>query len=221
MEPATTLTAFDVAVIVVIGISTVMAFGRGFATVALSLAAWAATIFAVVFLGELTTPYLRPYVEPSWLADSITYAVLFFGGLMLLKWLAGLIGNAIKNSPIGFLDRSLGALFGLLRGMVLVSALYFGFVKLFPGDSPEWVQKAQTRPLVQWGAEMLSSMAASALGREETTFAKDYLEEAAGAVPNQFFEEVLEEQAAKYGDQQREKFENLLEKLKEDEEDDT
>lgn len=221
MEPATTLTAFDVAVLLIIGISTVMAFGRGFATVALSLAAWAATVFAVVFLGELVTPYLRPYVEPSWLADSITYAVLFFGGLMLLKWLAGMIGGAIKNSPIGFLDRSLGALFGLLRGMVLVSALYFGFVKLFPGDSPEWIEKAQTRPLVQWGAEMLSSLAAGALGREETTFADDYLEKAAGAVPNQFFEDILEEQAGKYGDAQREKFENLLEKLKEEDADET
>lgn len=211
MDVATTLTAFDIAVIAIVGLSAVLAFGRGFATVALSLLAWFATIFGVVTLGELLTPYLRPYVQPDWLADTITYVILFVGGLMLLKALAGMIGGIIKNSPVGFLDRSLGALFGLLRGMVLVSALYFGFVKLFPGDEPEWISRAQTKPLVSWGAEMLSTLAAQALGKDPDEFGAEYLERAADAVPNQFINDMLEEQAAKYIEEQRSKLDELVE----------
>ncbi|WP_262695064.1 CvpA family protein [Kordiimonas aquimaris] len=211
MDVTTTLTAFDIAVIIVIGLSVVMAFGRGFATVALSLLAWFATIFGVVTLGELLTPYLRNYVEPNWLADTLTYAVLFIGGLILLKWIAGLIGGMIKNSPVGFLDRSLGALFGLLRGMVLVSAVYFGFVKLFPGDEPDWISKAETKPLVAWGAEMLSTLAAEALGKDPDEFGAEYLKRAEEAVPNQFINDMLEEQAAKYIEQQRDKLDELVE----------
>lgn len=214
MDVTTTLTAFDVAVLLIIGLSTIMAFGRGFATVALSLAAWFVTIVGVVFLGELATPYMRPYVEPQWLADTLTYAVLFIGGLFLLKWLAGLIGGIIKNSPVGFLDRSLGALFGLLRGMVLVSALFFGFTKFFPGDEPDWIKNAETRPLVSWGAEMLSTLVGELLGTEPDKFGEEYLKKAADAVPNQFVNDVLEEQAAKYIEKQREKLDDLVEEVK-------
>lgn len=210
---ATTLTAFDVAVLVIIGLSIILAFGRGFATVALSLLAWVATILAVVFAGELITPYLRPYVEPEWLADTVTYSVLFVGGLMILKWLAGLIGTAIKKSPVGFLDRSLGALFGLVRGMVLVSALYFGFTKLVPGEEPVWIENAQTKPLVAWGSEMLASIVGDVLGKEPGDFGNDYLEKAKEAATSQFVDEVLEEQAGKYGEEAREKLEDLLEKV--------
>lgn len=210
---ATSLTAFDIAVLVIIGLSVVMAFGRGFATVALSLLAWVATIIGVVFAGEVIVQYVRPYVEPEWLADTITYAGLFIGGLLLLKWLAGFIGGAIKNSPVGFLDRSLGALFGLLRGMVLVSALYFGFTKLVPGDEPTWISNAQTKPLVAWGAEMLSSFAGDALGDNPGEFGDEYLKRAADAVPSQFINDALEEQAAKYMEENRDKLDELLEKV--------
>lgn len=213
MDVSTTLTAFDVAVILIIGLSMVLAFTKGFATVALSLAAWVVTIFLVVMAGELITPYLRPYVEPAWLADTLAYAGLFIGALFILKWLAGMIGGAIKNSPVGFLDRSLGALFGLLRGMVLVSALFFGFTKLFPGDEPKWIAEAQTRPLVTWGSDMLSSLVASALGKDADNFGEDYLQRAADAVPSQFINEALEEQAAKYIEQQREKLDELVEEI--------
>lgn len=216
MDISTPLTAFDVAVLVIIGLSMVMAFSRGFATVALSLGAWVVTILGVVFAGELITPYLRPYVEPEWLADTITYSSLFIGGLFLLKWLAGLIGGAIKNSPVGFLDRSLGALFGLLRGMVLVSALFFGFTKLFPGDEPDWIADAQTRPLVSWGSDMLGTVVAGALGRDADNFGDDYLQRAADAVPSQFINEALEEQAAKYIEEQREKLDALVEDVEDD-----
>ncbi len=208
---ATTLTAFDIAVLVVIGLSTVLAFSRGFATVALSLLAWIATIFAVVFAGELITPYLRPYVEPEWLADTVTYAVLFIGGLFILKLLAGMIGEAIKKSPVGFLDRSLGALFGLLRGMVLVSAIYFGIVKLVPGDEPTWMSQAQTKPLVAWGAEMLASVVGDVLGTEPSDFGSDYLERAKEAATSQFVDEVLEEKAGKYGEEVRGRLDELME----------
>ena len=210
----TALTVFDIAVLVIIGLSIVMAFTKGFATVALSLLAWVATILAVVFAGELITPYLRPYVQPEWLADTITYAGLFIGGLFILKWLAGLIGGAIKNSPVGFLDRSLGALFGLVRGMVLVSALYFGFTKLVPGDEPEWVANAQTKPLVGWGSEMFAAIVGGALGKEPDQFGTDYLEQAKEAAASQFINEASEELAGKYGEEVREQLDQLVEEAR-------
>ncbi len=212
--PETSLTLFDIAVLVIVGLSTLLAFGRGFATVALSLAAWVGALMATVFGGGLLEPHAREMIKPEWLADTITYAVLFILSLYVLKKLAEMLGRSIKDSPVGFLDRSLGALFGLLRGMVIVSALYFGFTKFMPMDKePEWMKEAQLRPLVAWGAEMLEGFAAEALGKDPTEIGDEYMKKAADSVPSQFINEKLEEQAAKYMEAQRDKLDELVEEV--------
>jgi len=211
------LTAFDIGVLVIVGLSTLMAFGKGFATTALSLGAWVGAFAAVIIGYTFVEPYGRDLISPPWLADIITVIVLFFVTLLLLRTLGGVIGGAIKNSPVGFLDRSLGALFGLLRGAVIVSLLYFGFVKIFPDKNVEWIEKAQTKPLVAWSAEMLEGYAAEAFGRDPKEVGSEFLQKAADAVPSQFVEEALEEQAAKYLNENRAELEQLVKQKLEEE----
>ncbi|TNE60627.1 MAG: CvpA family protein [Alphaproteobacteria bacterium] len=209
-----TLTAFDAAVLLIVGLSALFAFGRGFVTVALSFAAWAGALVATVFGLEFAKPYVRDLVSPPELADIITLALLFFVTLFVLKRIAEMVGGMVKDSPVGFLDRSLGAAFGLLRGMVIVSVLYLGFSKLFaPADQPDWMRDARLRPLVAWGAEMLEGYAAEALGKDPTEVGSDYLQRAADSVPSQFINEKLEEQAAKYMEKQRDQLDELVDEL--------
>jgi len=213
---ASSFTAFDIGVLVVIGLSTLFAFGKGFATVALSLGAWIGAFAAVIFGYTFVEPYGQDLISPPELANIITIVTLFFVTLLILKQVASLIGGAIKNGPIGFLDRSLGALFGLVRGIVIVSLLYFGFVKIFPNKEVEWIEKSQTKPLVAWGAEMLEGYAAEAFGRDPTDVGSDYLKQAADAVPSQFIEEALEEQAAKYIEKNQDKLDQLIDQVAEE-----
>jgi membrane protein required for colicin V production len=209
-----TLTAFDAAVLIIIGLSTLFAFGRGFVTVALSFGAWAGALLATVFGFEFAKPYGRDFINPPELADLITLAVLFFVTLFILKQIAEFIGGMVKDSPVGLLDRSLGALFGLLRGVVIVSVIYLGFDKLFPSESqPDWIQNARTRPLVAWSAGMIEGFASEALGKEPSKVGDDYLERAAGAVQSQFINEKLEEQAAKYIEEQRDQLDELMDEV--------
>ncbi len=214
---ASSLTAFDIGVLVVIGLSTLLAFGKGFATVALSLGAWIGAFAAVIVGHTAVEPYMQDIVSPPELANIISVVALFFVTLFVLKIVGGFIGSAIKNGPIGFLDRSMGALFGLVRGMVIVSLLYFGFVKIFPDKNVEWIDKSQTKPLVAWSAEMLEGYAAEALGRDPKDVGSEFLQKAADAVPSQFIEEAVEEQAAKYIDENRAELEELLKRKLEEE----
>lgn len=210
-------TAFDIAVVVIVVLSTLLAFGKGFATVALSFGAWVGAIMAVIFGFTAVQPYGRDLISPAELADIITLIAVFFITLFVLKQVANLIGSAIKSGSIGFLDRSLGALFGLLRGMVIVSLLFFAFVKLFPGkEQPEWMQEAKLKPLVAWGAEMLEGYASEALGRDPTEVGSEYLQKAADAVPSQFIEEQLQEQAATYIEQNQDKLDDLIDQVTEE-----
>jgi len=205
-----TLTAFDIGVLVVVGLSTILAFGKGFATVALSLAAWAGAFAAVIFGNAFVEPYMQEWVNPPELASILSVVAVFFVALFGLKMIGSLIGSTIKNSPIGFLDRSLGALFGLVRGMVIVSLLYFGFTKIFPDREVPWIDNAKTKPLVAWGAEMLEGYAAEALGKDPTKVGEEYLQKAASSVQSQFIEEQIAEQAAKYLDKDRAELEQLV-----------
>lgn len=212
-----TLTAFDIGVLIIVGLSTLFAFGRGFATVALSFGAWAGALMATIVGFELVKPYGRQYISPPELADLVTLGVLFFLTLFILKQLAEFIGRTIKESPVGFLDRSLGALFGLLRGMVIVAIAYLAFDKLYPADNqPDWVKSARLKPLVAWSAEMLEGFAGDALGDDPKSVGSDYLEKAADAVPSQFINEKLEEQAAKYIEDQRKGLDALVDDLAKD-----
>lgn len=214
---ASALTAFDIAVLVIIGLSTLLAFSKGFAKVALSLLAWVGAFAAVIFGQTAVEPYMQDIISPPGLANIISVVALFFVTLLVLKIIGNSIGNAIKNGPVGFLDRSMGALFGLVRGAVIVSLLYFGFIKIFPNKDVDWIEKGQTKPLVAWGAEMLEGYAAEALGRDPTEVGSDFIEKAADAVPSQFIEEAVEEQAAKYIDENRAELERLVKQKVEEE----
>ncbi|RMB08862.1 CvpA family protein [Eilatimonas milleporae] len=216
---ASDFTAFDIGILVIVGLSTIFAFARGFATVALSFAAWAGALLATVFGFSLAQPYGRDLISPPELADIATLAIIFFVSLFVLKAFADWFGTKIKESPVGLLDRSLGALFGLLRGMVIVGVLYLGFIKIFPGeDGPDWVQNARLKPLVAWGAEMLEGFAASALGQDPTDVGTEYLQRAADSIPSQFSVEELEKLAPEYDPAMRSELEALIKK-KTDEDD--
>jgi membrane protein required for colicin V production len=207
---ASSLTAFDIGVLAIVGLSTLLAFGKGFANVALSLAAWVGAFAAVIFGNTFVQPYAQDLITPPWLANTITIIALFFVTLLILKTVGGMIGDAIKSGPVGFLDRSLGALFGLVRGMVIISLLYFGFTTVFPDKQVDWVENAKTKPLVAWGAEMLEGFAQEALGRDPTEVGEEYLQQAASAVQSQFIEEHLAKQAAEYATKDRAALENLI-----------
>lgn len=168
-------TAFDFAVILVVLLSTVLAFMKGFTNVALSLAAWAGALLVTIIGFAPISPYVRDILDPVELADILTLAGLFIGSLILFKLIAEAVGNAVKSSFVGFLDRSLGALFGLLRGLIIVSVVYLGLAALLGNDQPDWVQKAKTRSLVAWGAAMVESFAGKTLGHTEQQNKLDFL----------------------------------------------
>ena len=218
-----TLTAFDIAALIFIGLSMLFAFGKGFVTTALGFGAWVGAFFTAVVGFAFVGPWLRGPVQPNELADIISYVALFFLGLFILKQIASSVGNAVKTSFVGMLDRSLGALFGLLRGFVVICVIYMATTALFPGKKqPEWIRDAQLKPVVHFGAEMITELARAMLGDRDGEDAQDLLDRAAEAMPTQFISERLEEEAgAILTEESRKKLDELFEKVskKEDKED--
>jgi membrane protein required for colicin V production len=149
------------------------------------------------------------------LADIISFVALFFVGLFILKQIASWVGTAVKTSFAGMLDRSLGALFGMLRGFVIICIVYMGTTALFPGKKqPAGIRDAQLRPVVHFGAEMITALARALLGDHDGTDAQDLLDRAAEATPTQFIAERLEEEAgALLTKENRKKLDDLIDQV--------
>lgn len=153
------ITAFDILVIVILALSALYGMGRGFVSEILSLVAWIGAAFVTLYGFPHVRPWAQQYMEPEAFADTIAIVVLGVVSLIVLKLLAKLLGRLAKQSDLGFIDRSFGALFGLIRGLFVVCVVFLIVNWLVPKQSfPDWIAKARTLPLVEFGAELLAKV---------------------------------------------------------------
>ena len=143
----------DIAALAVLVLSAAFGLARGFVREVLSLAAWIGASVLCVQLFPLVDPTARRLVENTALADIAAYAAAFLVLLILFSIVAGVIGRLVQRSLVGGIDRALGLLFGVVRGVVIVIAAYIGGGLLLPvGQWPGMVRQARTAPLAYQGA---------------------------------------------------------------------
>ena len=113
------MTGFDYAVLVVLGLSLTLALLRGFARELVSMIGWvAAFVLSVMFTQTLARQF------PESLGPLLSSLLAFLAVLIGVWVLSGLVGlllsKLIKAVGLGWGDRLLGALLGLVRGAVIV-----------------------------------------------------------------------------------------------------
>ncbi len=153
----------DLGILAVLAVSGLLAFARGFLREVLSVGAWVGAAAATIYGFPLAKPLLRDYIAIPLLADAITGVVIFVVTLGILAALSHVLSRNVRESAFGAVDRSLGLLFGLLRGALLVCVAWLILAWLVPvDDRPAWITEARSRPLVEAGAELLASLLPSA-----------------------------------------------------------
>jgi len=84
---------------------------------------------------------------------------VFLGTLLLVSVLTIRISDMVLDSRVGALDRTLGFLFGLARGLIIVVVAFQFFTWLVPDRSqPEWVKSAKSRVVLAGTGQWLMSM---------------------------------------------------------------
>ncbi len=143
----------DVLVVAIVALSGMMGFLRGMVREVLGLAAWIGALFvATTFLRQAEGVLHRFIANPD-IADPAAFGVLFLVVLVVLSLVARAVGGAIRGSVLGGLDRTLGLVFGLARGGVLLMAAYVIGGMLMPVDRwPGVVLEARTLPSIYGGA---------------------------------------------------------------------
>ena len=172
----------DIAVIVVLLISALLAYARGFVHEVLAVAGWIGAIFATIHGYPYARPYARSLIPVELIADLAAGVAIFVATLILLSFVTHGVSKMVKASALNFLDRSLGFLFGLARGAVIVCVAYLGLVWLMPPtEHPAWIRDARSMPLIERGAAALQSLIpedAAAAGSKAAGDARDKAEKA-------------------------------------------
>lgn len=142
------MTWFDYAVIAIVGISILLSIIHGLVREILSLASWVvAFVVAEIFAAEVAPLLPAALANPS-LRLLAGFLCVFFVVLVAMTLLAIALSSLIKTAGLGFADRALGAVFGLVRGLaiVMIAVLLAGLTAL--PKQPVWRHAVFSEPLV-------------------------------------------------------------------------
>ena len=153
------MNALDLVVLGIIGLSGLFAFARGFVKEALSLGAWVGAGLAAAYGFPYARPFARQFIGEPMIADAAAGAAVFFLALIVLSLIGSAIARQVRGSSLSALDRTLGFVFGLARGVVICALAFMALSwSLPPQDWPDWAQSARTRPFLTASADALRSV---------------------------------------------------------------
>jgi membrane protein required for colicin V production len=152
------ITLLDIILLAVMFLSAMLAMVRGFMREILSIAAWAAAALATLYLYSRLLPVAKGYFNNDMVAAGAVIGGVFLGTLLIVSAITVKISDMVLDSRIGALDRSLGFLFGLARGLLIVVIAFLFFDWLVPAKSqPEWVRNAKSKVVLQGTGEWLKA----------------------------------------------------------------
>jgi membrane protein required for colicin V production len=158
-QQAMPITLLDIVLIVVMLVSGLLAMVRGFMREVLSIIAWVLAAAATLYSYSKLLPYARQYFNNDIVAAVAVIGGVFLLTLLVVSILTVRISDMVLDSRVGALDRTLGFLFGLARGLVIVVVAFLFFTWLVPERSqPEWVKSAKSRVVLTGTGQWLMSM---------------------------------------------------------------
>lgn len=186
METHSVFNTLDYIVIGIVLLSGLLALLRGLMREIFSLIAWVGAYFAAVKFYKLALPTVHHYIKHDKTAEWAAMAAVFLIALIILMLLGFFICGLVRGKALTAIDRSLGFIYGLARGALVVSLLYMVAVIVLwpdidtlpakPADAaqkteaeqkqedkdhtspPDLLMEAKTRPALAYGASVLKNI---------------------------------------------------------------
>lgn len=146
----------DIGVVAIIVLSAVFAFARGFVREAFSVIAWVGAAAVTLYGFGWAYDHIDPYVHNPLLSQVAAGFGLFIVSLVVLTMITGILARMVNATAFSPIDRTLGFVFGLVRGVVLVCVAYLALAMVLPPtDWPPWLRDAKSGPYLSEGADLL------------------------------------------------------------------
>jgi len=151
------LTGADLVIVLVLLTSTIIGLLRGFVREIAALAFWVVGIWVAWVEGPRVEPYLGGYLaDPAirpWAARLAVLVVVLFAG-----YLVGLLlAYILRSAGLGVMDRMIGMLFGMLRGVLLIGVLIM-FGELVHLNHESWWHRSKLIPYGETVGDWLRAM---------------------------------------------------------------
>jgi membrane protein required for colicin V production len=149
----------DVILILVMLISAIVGWYRGLTQEMLSLITFALAALVALIFYQLYRERVRALIGYPIVADLLLITVVFLIALLVFGLIFWRIFDPLPiPGPPGVVDRILGFVYGLIRGLLLVVIVYEVTIALRPKESlPHWITEARSLPFIErTGRAMLS-----------------------------------------------------------------
>ena len=133
------LNNLDVVFLVIVGVSALVAIARGVTKELLSITGWILAAVSVYYLLPVVDPIMQKYIASEVLSNLVSGMVILI--LFCIFWVLAVdkISTQIRFSKLSSLDRILGFIFGIFRGVIIVILLQIMISSLIPEESQKGV----------------------------------------------------------------------------------
>lgn len=118
------LNNLDIVILIVVGISALIALSRGLIKEVLSIIGWVLATFCVIYLLPLVTPFAEQHIDSAGFAAVISATLIMIVFFIIWILLTGKLIGKVRKSKLSGLDRVLGLFFGIARAFLLVILCY-------------------------------------------------------------------------------------------------
>lgn len=144
-------TIIDGVVALVIIISALLAYSRGFVREGLAILGWIlAGVLAFMFAPQVEplvkeVPYIGSFLsETCELSMLAAFATVFAVALIIASFITPLFSALVQRSILGGVDQGLGFIFGVLRGILLVAIAYFVYDTILTSQEIKMVDDSRS-----------------------------------------------------------------------------
>ena len=133
------LNNLDVVFLVIVGVSALVAIARGVTKELLSITGWILAAVSVYYLLPVVDPIMQKYIASEVLSNLVSGMVILIMFCIFWVLAADKISTQIRFSKLSSLDRILGFIFGIFRGVIIVILLQIMISSLIPEESQKGV----------------------------------------------------------------------------------
>ena len=158
--------AFDIIVLLIVAVTAIAGFFRGFVQEVLALVAWILAILAIYYFHTRVTLGLMNFMDNQTAAAILAFALLLLVPYAVVKFASKWVGGTTRNSVLGPIDRLLGFGFGAIKGFIVVvlgfSVLVLGYDTVWgPLGRPDWISLSRSYPFVNAASNELVEIIAA------------------------------------------------------------
>ena len=143
------IATIDIAIVFIVVASGVISMIRGFVKEAMALVIWLSAFVVAMSFKEVVAELLANVIVLASIRQLAAWGILFVGTLLIGAMVNFLLGKLVSSTGLSGTDRTLGLVFGVFRGLLVVLALVIIVPKALPVDQDSWWTASTLIPLFQ------------------------------------------------------------------------